>query len=452
MKKQKLVAITGSGISVESGLKVLTGGKWEHYNVMDLSSLDGWNKHPEAVLSFYNERRKQLENVKPNDAHYILAELEKDFDVTVITQNVDNLHERAGCTKVLHLHGEITKARSSLHPEMIFDVGYRPIEFGEQAPDGSLLRPHIVWFGEKVTMFEAAKSIVEQADILLVIGSSLKIYPASELVKHVNKNASAYLINPEEVVCTGLSVSVIREKATVGMKKIKELLLANLTKQPVNEKTNLYNIVILDQSGSMESIKQEAINGYNETLQTIKSAQKQYADTQRHYVTLVTFNGSATKTVYDSVECMAATELTDKTYIPDCNTPLYDAMGITLTKFRQKLDAKVDNKVLVTIITDGQENASREYTGKQIFHIVSELKALGWVFTYIGADHDVEASANAIGVDNRMIFEKSQIGTNAMFLKQNRSRDRYYKMVEEKQVLAEGAFFDEDENEQTEKS
>ena len=424
--QKKLVALTGAGISVESGLPTFAGGMWEQHNVKDVVSIEGWHRNPELMLRFYNERRKQLGEVEPNAAHRILAELEKDFDVTVITQNVDNLHERAGSTKVVHLHGELTKARSSQRPEMVFDIGYRAIQWGEQAPDGSQLRPHIVWYGEPVMMISAAQSIVAAADIFVIVGSALAVYPAAELVQHAKRDTPIYLINPSEVKQQGRFMNIIREKATVGMEKLKSILTVTPQEPKKEGKANIYNVVILDESGSMQDIKQEAINGYNETLQTIQAAQKEHADSQEHFVTLVTFDSRATKTVYDRVPCTQAAELNGETYQPCASTPLYDAMGITLSKFRQTLDATADNEVLVTVITDGQENASREYTGTQIFQMVNELKAQGWMFTYIGANHNVEEAAKTMGISHSLRYESSKHGTDEMFTKQNMSRKRFY--------------------------
>ena len=443
--RKKLVALTGAGISAESGIPTFAGRYSGQYNVKEVTSVDGWNRNPEMVLRFYNERREQLAHVEPNAAHRILAELENEFDVTVITQNVDNLHERAGSTKVIHLHGELTKVRSSRHPEMIFDIGYRPIQWGEQAPDRSQLRPHIVWFGEPVSMIEAAQATVAAADIFVIVGSGLEIFPAAELVKYARTNASIFLINPNEVKNQGRYMTVIRENATVGMEKLKKILAETPNESPKDGKMGLYNVIILDQSGSMESIKREAIEGYNETIQTIKAAQRQYADLQNHFVTLVVFNGSAHDTVYDCVACTAATELTEKTYKPDSNTPLYDAMGDTLSRFRHRLAAENNYSVLVTIITDGQENASREYTGKQIHQMVNELKTLGWVFTYIGADHDVEEAARSIGVNNVLCFDKSSIGAKTMFDKEQMCRLHYYSVVAENKQFTDGKYFDDKE-------
>ena len=224
---KKIVALTGAGISAESGITTFrdSGGLWEQYDVMDVASIDGWRKNPQLVQRFYNDRRKQLNEVEPNNAHRILAGLEKDFDVTVVTQNVDNLHERAGSTKIIHLHGELTKARSSTDPNLIIDIGYRPIEWGEKASDGSQLRPHIVWFGEAVPMIATAADIVAQADILLIIGTSLNVYPAAGLVGYADRKASIYLIDPNDVAYSGRNITMIREKATVGMEKLKEMLI-----------------------------------------------------------------------------------------------------------------------------------------------------------------------------------------------------------------------------------
>jgi len=224
---KKIVALTGSGVSAESGITTFrdSGGLWEQYDVMEVASIDGWRKNPQLVQRFYNDRRQQLGEVEPNDAHRILAELEKDFDVTVVTQNVDNLHERAGSTKIIHLHGELTKARSSTDPNLIVDIGYRAIEWGEKAPDGSLLRPHIVWFGEAVPMIETAANIVSEADILLIIGTSLNVYPAAGLVGYASRKAPIYLIDPNDVAYPGCNITVIREKATTGMEKLKKMLI-----------------------------------------------------------------------------------------------------------------------------------------------------------------------------------------------------------------------------------
>ncbi|MCL2178064.1 MAG: NAD-dependent deacylase [Proteobacteria bacterium] len=224
---KKLVALTGAGISAESGIKTFrdSGGLWEQYDVMEVASIGGWRKNPQLMQRFYNERRKQLSEVEPNAAHRILAELEAYFDVTVVTQNVDNLHERAQSSKILHLHGELTKARSCADSNWVLDIGYRPIEWGETAPDGSLLRPHIVWFGEAVPMIGAASETVAEADILVVVGTSLNVYPAAGLVAYAPRETPIYVVDPNDIVCPGRNVTSIREKATAGMEKLKKMLL-----------------------------------------------------------------------------------------------------------------------------------------------------------------------------------------------------------------------------------
>ena len=230
IEMKKIVALTGAGISAESGITTFrdSGGMWEQYDVMEVASIDGWYKNPQLMIRFYNDRRKQLGEVEPNDAHRILAELENDFDVTIVTQNVDNLHERAGSTKIIHLHGELTKVRSSVDPEMIVDIGYKPIEWGEKAPDESQLRPHIVWFGEAVPLIAAAAETVATADILLIIGTSLNVYPAAGLVGYANAKSKIFLIDPNEVAYPGGNITVIREKATTGMKKFQKIIIPEL--------------------------------------------------------------------------------------------------------------------------------------------------------------------------------------------------------------------------------
>ena len=224
---KKIVALTGAGISAESGITTFrdSGGLWENYDVMEVASIDGWRKNPELMLRFYNDRRKQLAEVEPNAAHRILAELEKDFDVTVVTQNVDNLHERGGSTKIIHLHGELTKARSEIDPNMVTDIGYRAIELGEKAEDGTQLRPQVVWFGEAVPLIATAAQLVSKADIVVIIGTSLNVYPAAGLVGYAATHTPIYLIDPNEVAYSGKNITVIRDKATTGMEKFKDILL-----------------------------------------------------------------------------------------------------------------------------------------------------------------------------------------------------------------------------------
>jgi len=199
---KKLVILTGAGMSSESGIRTFreAGGLWEEYDVTEVASPIGWLKNRDLVLRFYNERRTQLEVCEPNTGHKGVADLEKYFDVEVITQNVDNLHERAGSTKVLHLHGELTKARSTTDPSLIYDIGYKEIKPGDNCEKGSQLRPHIVWFGEAVPMMDEAVRITSQADIFVVIGSSLNVYPAAGLMEYTPENASLWLIDPNEVI------------------------------------------------------------------------------------------------------------------------------------------------------------------------------------------------------------------------------------------------------------
>ena len=204
--------------------------------------------------------------------------------------------------------------------------------------------------------------------------------------------------------------------------------------------TRIFNLIVLDESGSMQVIKQQAIMGVNETVQTIKSAQKEYED-QEHIVSLVTFNSRAVKTVYDKVQAENVAELTEADYCPNCGTPLYDAMGQALNDLRQYVADK--DKVLVTIITDGYENASKEYGGAAIKALVNELKSKGWVFTYIGANQDAEEAASVIAVNNVMHFQTTQSGTREMFAKERSSRNRWFDRVSRGIVEEEGKFFDE---------
>lgn len=227
---KKLVVLTGSGISAESGLKTFrdNGGLWEEYDVMDVASIEGWYKNPELMLNFYNERRRQLANAVPNGAHKGLAELQEYFDVQVITQNIDNLHEKAGSKNVLHLHGELNKARSSKSDSYIVDVTGKDIHLGDKCPDGSQLRPYIVWFGEAVPAMDDAIKYTSTADIFVVIGSSLNVYPAAGLVDYVPYNSKIYLIDPKDVNKTIRNYVHIKEKAVRGVEILKEKLLKEI--------------------------------------------------------------------------------------------------------------------------------------------------------------------------------------------------------------------------------
>jgi len=224
-----LVILTGAGISAESGIRTFreAGGLWEEYDVAEVASPMGWALNRDLVLRFYNERRRQLESCEPNAGHIGVAELEKYFNVDVITQNIDNLHERAGSTKVLHLHGELTRARSTTDPSLIYDIGYKDINPRDLCSKGSQLRPHIVWFGEAVPLMDEAVRITSTADIFVVIGSSLAVYPAAGLIGYAPEHASLWLIDPNEVaVPLYRKVEVIKEMASVGVKILTERLLS----------------------------------------------------------------------------------------------------------------------------------------------------------------------------------------------------------------------------------
>ncbi len=230
---KKLVVLTGAGMSAESGISTFrdAGGLWDKYPVKQVATPEGYAANPQLVTDFYNERRKQLVTVKPNRGHELVAEMEQFFDVTVITQNVDNLHERAGSSRVIHLHGELTKVTSSWqpnNPNYIREL--KPEEYevkiGDVATDGSQLRPFIVWFGEAVPMIETAIDYCEQADVFLIIGTSLNVYPAAGLLNYVPAHVPVYLIDPKQVpIASGRPVHVIQKGASEGMEELKRLLV-----------------------------------------------------------------------------------------------------------------------------------------------------------------------------------------------------------------------------------
>jgi NAD-dependent deacetylase len=225
---KKLVVLTGSGISSESGLKTFreSGGLWEDYDVMEVASYSGWTQNMELVLQFYNERRAQLKDAIPNEAHRGLVNLEKYCNVQIITQNVDNLHEKAGSKSVLHLHGILTQARSTGDPALIYNIGYNPINPGDTCEKGFQLRPDIVWFGEAVPAIEEAAAITSSADLFVVIGTSMVVYPAAGLIDYVPKNTPVFLIDPNEVaVPIYRHINFIREKAGNGVALLKEKLI-----------------------------------------------------------------------------------------------------------------------------------------------------------------------------------------------------------------------------------
>ena len=232
--KKKLVVLTGAGVSAESGISTFrdSDGLWEQHKVEDVASIEGWYRNPALVLDFYNARRAQLSAVKPNAAHLDIAGLETDYEVTVVTQNVDNLHERAGSTKVIHLHGELTKVRpenccndrDGYSEETVFDIGADAIRIGDLAPNGAQLRPHIVWFGEAVPKIEAAIDAVETADILLIVGTSLQVYPAAGLYAYAKAGTPIYIIDPKDVPVRDGRITHIKDVATKGMEEFKKLL------------------------------------------------------------------------------------------------------------------------------------------------------------------------------------------------------------------------------------
>ena len=230
---KNLVILTGAGMSAESGISTFrdAGGLWDKYPVEQVATPEGYAANPQLVTNFYNERRKQLLDVKPNRGHELVAELEKHFHVTVITQNVDNLHERAGTTEVIHLHGELTKVTSSFQPNNPnYIKELKPEEYevkiGDKASDGSQLRPFIVWFGEAVPMIETAIDYCEKADIFLIIGTSLNVYPAAGLLNYVPAGVPVYLIDPNHVaIASGRKVHVIQKGASAGMEEFSSLFL-----------------------------------------------------------------------------------------------------------------------------------------------------------------------------------------------------------------------------------
>jgi NAD-dependent deacetylase len=224
---KKLTILSGAGISAESGIKTFRDGDglWENHNVTDVASPEGWRKDRALVLEFYNQRRRQLHEVQPNEAHQLLAELEKHFDVQIITQNIDDLHERAGSTKILHIHGELLKSCSCNNKNLIYEQK-DDIKIGDKAEDGAQLRPFIVWFGEDVPLYQTAREIVKESDILLVIGTSLQVYPAAGLIHDIKDDCLLIVINPNETgFGYGQRAVVMKETATQGMKLLFDKLI-----------------------------------------------------------------------------------------------------------------------------------------------------------------------------------------------------------------------------------
>ncbi len=221
--KPKLVVFTGAGISAESGIKTFrdSGGLWEEFDINEVATPQAWNKNKALVLDFYNKRRKQVLDAQPNKAHFALVELEKKYDVQIITQNIDDLHERAGSKKVLHLHGEIIKSRSSTDESLVYKIKGDEIKLGDKCERGSQLRPHIVWFGEMVPMMSTANSIAEKAAIFIVVGTSMAVYPAAGIIDYSPQQIPKYLIDPSDIKVTGIAnLTIIKEKASIGLPKL----------------------------------------------------------------------------------------------------------------------------------------------------------------------------------------------------------------------------------------
>jgi len=224
---KKLVVLTGAGISAESGIPTFrdSDGLWEGYDVMEVATPEGWKKNPALVLDFYNQRRKRALEVKPNRGHEILAELEQYFNVTVVTQNVDNLHERGGSKNVIHLHGSLFESRSTADENLIYPINSWQLTIGDLCEKGSQLRPNIVWFGEMVPLIEVAAHHASQADVFLVVGTSLAVYPAAGLIHETRYDAIKYVVDPNLPTLAHPGIIMIGEKASTGLEKVKQELL-----------------------------------------------------------------------------------------------------------------------------------------------------------------------------------------------------------------------------------
>lgn len=228
MNKKKLVVLTGAGISAESGIPTFrdANGLWEGYDVMEVATPQGWQKNRALVLDFYNQRRKAAVNAKPNAGHFALAKLEEHFDVCIITQNIDNLHEQAGSTNIIHLHGELFKSQSTADPSLIYSIEGCDLNIGDKCEKGSQLRPHVVWFGEAVPMMEPAAIETNDADIFMVVGTSLLVYPAAGLLDLVEEHVPKFIIDPKlPDVAPGPNLYLYEEKASTGLAKVSELLI-----------------------------------------------------------------------------------------------------------------------------------------------------------------------------------------------------------------------------------
>lgn len=224
---KRLVVLSGAGMSAESGIKTFRdmGGLWEQYDVTEVASPEAWEKNPELVLRFYNERRKQLMSCKPNAGHIGLAQLEQNFDVHIITQNVDNLHEQAGSSKILHLHGELIKVRSTTDPSLIYTLKHWELKLGDVCEKGSQLRPHIVWFGEDVPNITKAIEIISKADILAIVGTSLNVYPAAGLLNYIIPGIPVFLIDPGNIKVNSIhNIIYINQPASLGIEILKNYI------------------------------------------------------------------------------------------------------------------------------------------------------------------------------------------------------------------------------------
>lgn len=230
--KKKIVVLSGAGISAESGLATFrdSGGLWEGYDVMEVASIEGWHKNPAKVLDFYNLRRKQANVAQPNAGHLALVALEAIYDVTIITQNVDDLHEKAGSTNIIHLHGRLNQAKSSVDAKLIYDIKDKEINLGDTCEKNSQLRPNIVWFGELVPMMDAAAEKVQEADAVIVVGTSLQVYPAAGLLDYASRSAVIILVDPNPPAFTNRrKIKIIAESATKGLTKIETILEEELS-------------------------------------------------------------------------------------------------------------------------------------------------------------------------------------------------------------------------------
>lgn len=228
---KKVVVLTGAGISAESGIATFrdANGLWEGHDVMEVASPQGWTRNPELVLNFYNERRKAALKAEPNAGHLALAALEQDFDVTIITQNVDNLHEKAGSSRVIHLHGQLFQSRSTADESLIYEIEGWELKMGDLCEKGSQLRPNIVWFGELVPMMEIAAAETYRADAFVVVGTSLVVYPAAGLIDLVADEVPKYVVDPHlPEVARRPNLHLLEENATTGVEKVRQMLLASL--------------------------------------------------------------------------------------------------------------------------------------------------------------------------------------------------------------------------------